>query len=155
MVITLAEDVDLSRWFLRLVDSIDDAVEGAVQDTVEFGEDAMKNLIEHSGTGGTWDESWDTLKHATPGRYQSYPGRVASGDMLNAVRSEHGSTGPSSYEGAFGWLGAAEPYWLAQEHGFQHNISREQIEGMNAIAQAADLAGDFLDTELDRRLRSV
>ena len=151
----LSSNEDLTKWFRRVVNEIDDAVADAVDDAVEYGASTMKELIGVQGTGNSWDESWDRLENSYPGRYQSAPGRIASGDMVDAVTFESGSTGSHTYEGEFGWVGDAKPYWLSQEHGFTHNFTGGKIEGMYALADAADLAMKELDEALDRRLGNV
>ena len=154
-VITLANDEDLSKMFLRLVDRINDAVTDSVDDAMSLGADAMREHIQQSGTGNIWDESWNDMDHGYAGRTQSYPGRVASGSMLDGVDSSSRRTGPNSYVGEFGWLVQAEDYWLSQEYGFTHNFTGQRIEGMYALADSADYAMKELDSMLDQRLRNV
>ena len=143
------------RWFLGIVDKIDDAVTEAVDDAVEYGADVMRDLIRNSGTGHTWSETWNTLPNAYEGRTQSYPGRVAGGGMLDGVTSESGRTGANTYEGEFGWVGPAEDYWLSQEHGFKHNFTSAQVDGMNALGDSYQVVSDELERSLDDRLKNV
>lgn len=140
---------DLVGWVAAFVDRLEDAIVNTVQEAVDYGEDTVKEIIQSEGTGRSWDDSWDTFSHATPGRYQSAPGRVASGRMAGAVDSSLERTGSGNVVvGSFGWLGDVPGYFLAQEGGYKHNISGAEIEGMYAIHDAGDLAFNYLNNRL-------
>lgn len=157
MVISLALDGDdLTQWFGALVDKIDRVAEQVVEEAVEYGADAVREIIQSSGTGNSWDESWDSFSHATVGRYSSAPGRVASGLMGQSVGDTVDTVPGQIVVGSFGWLGESVPdYFLAQEGGFTHNITGQQVEGMYAIADGGDLAYNYLDNRLGVALRDL
>lgn len=132
---------DLVKWYRGKVERINENSSLALEMAAERGEELVKYNIATRGTHEEpWDESWDTMAHATPGRYESAPGRVASGTMIDAVGSwvSHGVDGKTRI--GFGWTNPSkrEAYFKAQEGGFYHNFTGKWIQGMYAIADAAD-----------------
>lgn len=118
--------------FRRCVDS---AMVKAIGEGVDYG----KNVIETRGTGKTWQKPWG-------GRVGSYPGRVDTGEMLEEFRGEV-DINRAETVGKLGWTREQLGYFLAQELGFTHNITNEEVEGMYALRDAADETWDILRAE--------
>lgn len=126
---------------------IDQAMVKAIETGVEFG----KNAIETRGTGKTWQRPWH-------GRVGSYPGRVDTGEMLREFRGEV-EVGRTETTGKLGWTKEQLTYFVAQELGYSHNITGDEIEGMFALRDAADQAWEVLQSEAStcssRFIRSI
>lgn len=147
---------DLVRWYRGKVQASSTAVNGLMYAAAEFGEEQVRHNIETRGTGNEWEESWDTMTHATPGRHVSEPGRDASGDMVNAVSSWVSTDGKDGKTRmAFGWTNPStrKPHFLAQEGGFQHNFTGEDVHGMFAVRDAAEEVFDWLQREIPEALK--
>lgn len=148
---------DIAKWFRGKVEKNNAEVNGLLHAAAEFGVELVQQHIATRGThNGEWEPSWDTMANAKPGRYESEPGRVAGGEMINAVSSwvsEGGKDGKSRM--AFGWTHPSErkEYFLAQEGGFTHKITGEYIEGMHAISDAATEVFDWLEGEVKEILK--
>lgn len=124
-------------------------------EAAQMGEDIVKERIETSpaNNGELWKGDWSGAPHGHANRDSSYPGRVASGKMLNAVShwvSREGRDGKTRM--AFGWTNPAtrEEYFLSQEYGFDHNIANRHIEGMFAIQNAYDEVRAWVKSQMTR-----
>lgn len=110
----------------------------AVSDATELGEREMRRIVETSITR-TGEE------RAARG---GHPGRVDSGDMLDAIdKTVAPNSDFSEVRGSFGWLTDLQPYYLWQEMGDdEFNV---HFQGMKA------LDGSFITAreELFKRLR--
>lgn len=98
------------------------------------GEKMIKDKISTSETGETWSRVY------TRGgieRSASMNGRVWTGKMRDAVDRKTSSS-PDVAVAEFGWTDGAEPYYLYQEYGFDHNRAQRHIRGMFALSDAAD-----------------
>lgn len=106
-----------------------ECLRGVMADTMAAAKEQGREIIQTSGTGRTW-------AYPSPsGRAGSYPGRVDTGQMLEDFTSEVRPEGGLVVKGAFGWLSTTEMYYIFQEYGFQHWITQEEIEGMQALIQ--------------------
>ena len=118
----------LSVWAAKKVEETKERVDDVIEASVAEGAADMKQMIMTRGTGRTW------TRPGPSGRTGSYPGRVDSGNMLNAVGSSFRRGGQS--EGRFGWLGGdPQGYYGLQEGGFRH-VSGIDVPGMYALQDA-------------------
>lgn len=120
-------------------------LKSALQESLEEGRDEMRRLIETRGTGKTWVANWDSWANATPGRRASAPGRVGSGRMRDEATFAMSPDTKNRIVGRVGWvgrIGADRKYFMAQEQGFRHNITGQQIAGMMILRQVADFVDD-------------
>ena len=120
----------------------------------ETGAEIMKDLIENRGTGRrAWGyrDPKTAMFVPTPMRAKesprrgslregSYPGRVNTGKMRDAVRVKF-ERGPKKVFADFGWidsLGKDEQYFEAQEYGFTAGGFRkpQEVKGMFALRDA-------------------
>lgn len=154
----MANQPDIAKWFRGKVANVNQAGEDVLEAASERGAEYVRYYISTRGTGKTWTGDWSRRDNGTAGRTGSYPGRDASGEMLDAVDSWV-SRGGGSADGrtrmAFGFTRARKDYFLAQEGGFRHNVTGETIEGMHAISDAAETIRQELETELPRHLRGA
>lgn len=141
------------RWYRGRIQKIEESNEQAMQAAMDTGAQVMKDLIETRGTGRTWSRTWYG-KSGNP-RTGSYPGRVDSGDMLNAVDSWVGTGQSGRTQGRFGWINNREDYFRFQEGGFKHNITSENVEGMYAVLDAYEAAMVVYKEELNRGIRGA
>lgn len=106
---------------------IDDAAllgHDALEDSVLHGEDRMREIIETSVTK-TGEERAERGGH---------PGRVDTGDMLDAVGSNITGTDRDTIIGEWGWVNGLEDYFLFQDQGDEEfNV---KFKGMQAIRQS-------------------
>lgn len=118
-------------------------VEQAMEEATEKGERALKEFVATRGTGKTWKfPSFDT------GRAGSTPGRIDSGDLQGDARGRVTEVTQSRVTGELGWDENSPFYYRLQELGFQHWITGEDIEGMMALRDAADIAKRSLIADL-------
>lgn len=117
-----------------------------MQSIVEKAAEAMRLIIQTSGTGKTW------TRPSSSGRTGSSPGRVDTGNMLDAVKWRVSSEG-GNLVGEFGWLDNQEPYFMYQESGFSHVGSGEWVRGMLALQDASLAAKEEFLTRLANALR--
>lgn len=110
----------LNAWFDGRVKDIRESIVDIAQDTAEEGAEMVRDRIETSGT----------LKSGKRGR-------IVTGDMLAAVRSEVTAT-PTLVTAEFGWLHEFRSYFGYQDAGFTHARSSEEIPGMMALQDAYD-----------------
>lgn len=152
----MANQPDIAKWFRGKVANVEEAGEQVLSDAAERGAEYVRYLISTRGTGRTWSGDWSRFPNGWPGRTGSTPGRVASGEMLDAVDSwvsSGGSSKDSKTRMAFGFTRARQAYFLSQEGGFKHNITGESIEGMHAISDANEFIRQQIEDELPRFLR--
>lgn len=101
------------------------------------GAEHMKNTVETSGTGKTWQRPHYAKDSLESGRLRrgSSPGRVNTGNMRDSigVRFERGA---KRVQAAFGWIRNYEPYFGYQEGGFNHKQARITVPGMFALRDA-------------------
>lgn len=124
-------------------------VEREMENLVDRGADEMKQLIETRGTGRRWVGDWGSMPNGTPGRTGSIPGRVASGQMRDDVKSEV-NAGTNKVVGVFGWIDNTETYYLMQENRFFHRIGRFEVEGMHALRDAGRLIDQDFKPAMDK-----
>lgn len=117
---------DLVKWFRGKVAAFDEAGLEAVEAFANEGAMATKR---HIATRGT---EWTRRQ----GRY----GRIDTANMIDSVDSEITTRGKNSVQGNFGWIKNRELYFALQEGGFTIWNSGHRVEGMHAIADAAELA---------------
>lgn len=150
----------VKRGFERISKKVGDAgpalrreLGGALQESLEEGRDEMQRRIENAGTGKTWVANWDKWRNAQPGRRGSSPGRVASGNMRDSATYEMTSDSKYRVRGRVGWLGrlGKNVYFIAQDEGFKHHITGEQIKGMMILRDI----GGFVDDEFERRAETI
>lgn len=100
----------------------------------EMGEEKMREYIQTRGTNRTWSRPWPSRK--TPGRRAgSGPGRIDSGDMLEAVGRKF-QRGEKQSRAVFGWTKDFEDYFRYQEQGFVHFANGQKVAGMFALRDA-------------------
>lgn len=129
----------------RIADSksVLDKAEDAIEEALEVGQTAMREAISTRGTGRTWQAP-------RGGRAGSYPGRVDTGDMLDDVDGKMLPRTGNTVSGQLGWDDASPFYYQLQEAGFTHSITGDDIEGMMALHDAADVAKRSLIQGLER-----
>lgn len=120
-----------------------DQIEKATEESLAEGKSDMRHSIETRGTGKTWQRAWN-------GRTGSYPGRVASGDMLNAVEGKITARRPEMIEGILGWADGSPDYFRYQNIGFRHVMAQTDVAGMRALRDASDLLRADLIERLGR-----
>lgn len=152
----MANQPDIAKWFRGKVADVDQAGEDVLAQASKRGAEYVRYLITTRGTGRQWVGDWSGWPNGIAGRTSSSPGRVADGDMLDAVDSWVSSGGASAdakTRMAFGFTRARQDYFLAQEGGFRHNITGETIEGMHAISDTAEQIKQEIEAELPSRLK--
>ncbi|QDH92194.1 hypothetical protein SEA_DEJAVU_45 [Microbacterium Phage DejaVu] len=126
--------------------NLPDEFEGAMTKAMEQGEDALKEAINTRGTGNEWTRPWGD-------RSGSYPGRVDSGDMLNAAKGKVTGKDAHSVDGELGWPEDSPEYISYQDQGFYHVLANRDIEGMMALRDSAELAERVLVEEVENIAR--
>lgn len=120
----------------------------AMEDTVEFTENVMRDTVENTGTDKTWSRSWK-------GRSSSGRGRVDTGKMRDSIDSEVEVIGDKEVVGRVGWLKGSPEYTKFQEYGFRHWITGQTIAGMFATREGAEQGFDELLSNLEKAARRV
>lgn len=120
--------------------------DNAMTKAMDAGQDALKDAINTRGTGKTWSRPWG-------GREGSFPGRVDRGDMLSAAKGEVTKKDAHSVDGLLGWPEDSPDYIAYQDQGFYHVLVDEQIEGMMALRDSAELAERVLVDEIENIAR--
>ena len=140
-------DGDLVKWYRGKMQSVEDTSGEELEHAMQNGAEYMRYFIATRGTNRPW--AWG-------GGNKS--GRIESGHMIGEVDHRVDNT-VRGKRGFFGWLGAwANPdndYFRFQEGGFTHNRTGEFIEGMYAMADAAEAAFEELRTRIADRVRSL
>lgn len=128
-------------------------LKGALQESLEDGRDEMRRQIETRGTGKTWVANWDSWAHATPGRRGSMPGRVASGNMRDMATFEMSGDTKYRIRGRVGWLGrlGKNKYFIAQDQGFTHHITGQQVQGMMILRNI----NNYVDDRFEERAEGI
>lgn len=150
----MANNPGFANWFRGKVARVDEAGQEALTQASERGAEYVRYLISTRGTGKQWTGDWSRFPNGVAGRTASTPGRVATGEMLDAVDSwvsRGGADGRTRM--AFGFTRARQEYFLAQEGGFRHPITGESVEGMHAVSDAAEYIKDQLAEELPKHLK--
>lgn len=122
----------LTAWFDGRVKDTQNSIVDIAQDTADEGAEMVRDRIETSGTVKSGKR-----------------GRIESGDMLAAVRSEVTVT-PTLVTAAFGWLHTFSRYFGFQDVGFTHARSSEEIPGMMALQDAFDESKANVESRLRR-----
>ncbi|MCK9599205.1 MAG: hypothetical protein M0R66_02695 [Candidatus Omnitrophica bacterium] len=141
--------IPLDKWFETEVKKLDTRIEQVADEVASEGEAMVKESIGTRGTGKTWARTY--YKRGTA-RSGSYPGRVWTGEMQGDIESEVAST-PEAIVASYGWTNNYEDYYGLQEGGFDHEVTGEHIEGMFAMADAADYTEHSVDQKIGRALR--
>jgi hypothetical protein len=128
--------------------NLTDEFEKAMDTSMQAGEQAMKEAIATRGTGKTWSHPW-----GRSGRTGSFPGRVDSGDMQNDAQGKVTQVQANYVEGVLGWDDNSPMYYALQDQGFTHVITNEDIEGMSALRDSAEVAERVLMQEIDGIVR--
>jgi len=115
----------------------------AMEETVEFTENVMRDTVENSGTDKTWSRSWN-------GRTSSGRGRVDTGKMRNSIDSQVEVRGNGDVVGRVGWIKGTPEYTKFQEYGFRHWITGQSIAGMFATRDGAEQGFDELLSNLEK-----
>lgn len=150
----MANTPDLAKWFRGKVANVEQAGQEVLAEAADRGAEYVRYLIMTRGTGKQWKGDWSRWPNGVEGRTASEPGRVATGEMLDAVDSwvsREGVDGKTRM--AFGFTRARQAYFLAQEGGFRHPITGESVEGMHAVSDAAEYIKDQLADELPKHLK--
>lgn len=147
--------VDVSNA-LRKVNATEREIMAASEDLqielATIGRDKMVEYIETRGTGARWmrytkPRPMPAKKIPFTGtlRDGSFPGRVNTGRMRDAVRVRF-ERGTKQVRSAFGWIDSADPYFYAQEYGFNAGGFRPRVEvrGMFALRDARQYVVNIL-----------
>lgn len=115
---------DIVNWYRGAVVAKERAARGELERSVEEGAEIARGII------------------LTVNTTKSGPGRVESGDMVRDIDHRVDDLAGGGSRGFFGWLNAAnspgKDYYVYQEGGFTQASSGQYIQGMYAIADAAD-----------------
>lgn len=132
-------------------------LKAALQESLEEGRDEMRRLIEARGSRSPWVANWDGWKNAHPGRRGSEPGRVASGKMRDMATFTMSSDTKYRVRGRVGWVGrlGKNRYFTAQDQGFTHHITGQQIEGMMVLRDAARKVDEEFEKRAEKIARDV
>lgn len=125
-----------------------DRIEAAVAEAADKGKDVMREAVETRGTGKTWSRPWF-------GREGSYPGRVDTGDMLDGIDGKVTDRNSNSVTGVLGWDDGAPMYVALQNNGFRHILTGEDVEGMMALRDGAEVARNSLISDIEEIARDV
>jgi hypothetical protein len=120
----------LTAWFEESVNSVMGDVNDIVADAIEDGALTTQINIATRGTPKSGKQ-----------------GRVRTGDMLDAVKSEMIKSTPREAEGKFGWIDEYEDYFGYQEGGFDH-VGGVTVEGMYALEDAGEEAWNNVVEEI-------
>lgn len=112
-----------------------------LQEVVADAEEGVKQIIHESET--QWGRERVAGMHGKP---RPYPGRIESGDMIDAVDSRVEEVDEDVYEGRWGWRDPKN-YYLIQEHGAERFNTR--IAPMESLARTLDIAEDQLVGRMD------
>ena len=124
--------------------NLPDEFEDAMTKAMDAGQDALKDAINTRGTQRKWSRPWGMNE-----RTASAPGRVDSGEMLSLAKGEVTGKDAHSVDGELGWPEDSPEYIAYQDQGFYHVIIDEQIEGMIALRDSAELAERVLVDEIE------
>lgn len=118
----------------------------------EAGAEKMIELVERRGTGKEWTSFMKAKEIPASGieRKASFPGRVNTGKMRDAIRARFESGGRKIIS-SFGWIDNVEPYFYAQEYGTSAlgfrkpsgNPAKDNITGMFALRDARKYVVDI------------
>lgn len=125
-----------------IVDQVHEAAETAVDE----GAMVMQEMIATRGTQEEWRGTY--FKNGIP-RKASKPGRVWTGDMVEAVKKDSSRSGGDGVY-SFGWLDRQEEYYLLQEEGFEHSEAGRWVEGMYALQDSREFVIDEFESALRR-----
>lgn len=137
----------LDKWFEVKVDKFTKRVEQVADEVASEGEAMVKEFIGTRGTGKTWARTYYRRGVARSG---SYPGRVWTGEMIGDIKEEVVKTSDAIIA-SYGWLDNYEDYYGLQEGGFDHEVTGEHIEGMFAMADAAD----YTEQSVKQKMRAA
>jgi hypothetical protein len=141
-------DGDVVKWARGKVQALEDATGEELEQSMADGADYMRYFIATRGTNRPW--SWGGGNKA---------GRIESGNMVEAVKHRVDRMTSGRVRGFFGWLDAwnnpENDYFLFQEGGFTHNRTGEFIEGMYALADAAEAAFEEMRGRIAARMRRL
>lgn len=120
----------------------------AMEDTVEYTQEVMREAVETSGTDKEWSRPWR-------GRQYSGRGRVETGKMRDSIDTEVSVERNSDVVGRVGWLTGTPEYAKYQELGFRHWITGEFISGMMATRDGAEQGTEELLSQLNKAARRI
>lgn len=141
-------DVALDKWFIGVVDTVDQAVVDVAERVSEEGEMFAHDAILSRGTGKTWKRV-----HYKRGirRSGSINGREWTGDMRADLIGEADRVSNTIVFARVGWLRTFKDYYGDQDIGFEHPQTGH-VEGMHLMGDLEDflpkLAGDLIGREL-------
>lgn len=127
----------LRAWYEEKIAGVDKALAEVAEDTAEKGKNLTQYHIETRGT-------------AKSGKR----GRVQTGLMRDSVSGVSERTGRNKARAQFGWISKSPDYAIFQERGFNHP-GGNYVEGMFALADAADEVVFDLKEDLEKRIRDV
>lgn len=127
-----ANSTDIVRWYRGVRTDIEQSTIEEADDFARTGAAYMKEFISTRGTA-----------------HSGKRGRIDEGIMLNAVGSR--SASGVGRTASFGWLREKRDYFLYQEGGFFNVLAQRQVEGMYALADAAELAMARFNASMKRR----
>lgn len=114
---------------------LEETAKGLVEESAEFGKEAMRENIRTRGTQKEWNKFYyrEGIR-----RGASKPGRVWTGTMLEAVETQNRHEDGRS-QTAFGWVeGDLYGYFSDQEYGFDHEDAGTMVPGMYSLSDAAE-----------------
>lgn len=144
----------LDQWARQLILKIEKVAEVAVEETIVEAAREMKTMIKTRGTNRPWSGYY--IGRSGIPRNHSGVGRVDSGNMLNSVQSQYILDVPNIKTGEFGWIGGdPENYFLKQEEGFQHQLTGQFIEPMNALRDSFTYATTTVVNKIEKGLKAI
>lgn len=123
----------------KFMREVAEVTESALQE----GQKEMREMIGSRGTGKTWVKPWGKSE-----RTASIPGRVDTGQMQRDAKGEIESKTADTVVGSLGWKNGSPVYMRAQEGGFRHNITGEDVSGMFALRDSGEAMRKKLVSEL-------
>ena len=129
---------EIIKWWRGRIEATQDSTEVALYDAAVDGEQLMKHYISTRGTVASGKE-----------------GRIDTGRMINAVSSFVARRGDNRTQMGFGWTREKKKYFLLQEGGFVNPMTGNDVEGMYALTDAADVIFGDLDVAIGKAVRTA
>lgn len=142
---------DVVRWYRGKIAAMDTIKSEEIGDTVRLGAQRMRELIDERNTDtpyGRGETPWAGKTKTAPGRNRTY-------EMRNAVDSYVIEDSKNRKQGHFGWLHGRQDYFRFQEGGFDHAMTGAAVEGMYALADAAEEVFRDMGARIKQRMKNV
>lgn len=128
-------------------------IQTAAEDASEVGKSTIQEIIDTSGTQGPWPDQLPSHYRHSGNKLQPDGTRNDTGKMRDSVDARVYVSKRNTVSAEVGWRPGSPKYFRAQEYGFEHNLTGNDIAGMFALREGKEAMFEVIADRIEQDVR--